>query len=82
MRCRSSLQVEELWSGNSYAVSVKQRRKIAHASCGISLATLTLVEEESMKNRVIKKEHTHWWVMALAILFGVIVFFAYHLHAY
>ena len=31
---------------------------------------------------VIKREHAHWWVIALAILCGVIMFFAYHLHAY
>lgn len=35
-----------------------------------------------MKQPVIKFERAHWWVVLAALLIGLAVFFALHLHAY
>ena len=35
-----------------------------------------------MKSYSFKREHAHWWVIAIAIVFGIAVFFAYDLHAF
>lgn len=29
-----------------------------------------------------KFERIHWWVVLITLLIGVIIFFAFHLHAY
>jgi hypothetical protein len=38
--------------------------------------------EGMMKQPVIKFEPVHWWILLIALLAGVIIFFALHLHAY
>jgi hypothetical protein len=35
-----------------------------------------------MRQPVIKLEPVHWWVLLIALLVGVVIFFALHLHAY
>jgi hypothetical protein len=35
-----------------------------------------------MKQPVIKLEPVHWWILLIALIFGVILFFAFHIHAY
>lgn len=35
-----------------------------------------------MKQPVIKLEPVHWWIALLALLFGVLLFFALHKHVY
>ncbi len=34
-----------------------------------------------MKQPTIKFERVHWWIIAIALLIGVIIFFALHRHA-
>jgi len=34
------------------------------------------------KRAIIKKEHVHWWILLAALLLGLVLFFAYHLHAF
>jgi hypothetical protein len=40
--------------------------------------------EEVMKQPVIRFsfERVHWWILLIALLVGVAIFFALHLHAY
>ena len=35
-----------------------------------------------MKRAIIKFERVHWWILLIALLTGVAIFFAAHLHAY
>jgi len=35
-----------------------------------------------MKQPVIKFERVHWWILLIALLAGVVTFFALHRHAY
>jgi hypothetical protein len=38
--------------------------------------------ERVMKQPVIKFEPVHWWILLIALLVGVLIFFALHMHAY
>jgi hypothetical protein len=31
---------------------------------------------------MINPQPVHWWFLLIAVLFGLVVFFAFHLHAY
>jgi hypothetical protein len=31
---------------------------------------------------IIKPRPIHWWILLIALLSGLVLFFAYHLHAY
>ncbi len=39
-------------------------------------------KEGEMREPVIKFKPVHWWIALIAILLGVILFFALHKHAY
>jgi hypothetical protein len=53
------------------------------SSAGLT-ACGTFSEEEAgkMKQPVIKFEKVHWWILLIALIVGVVIFFALHLHAY
>jgi hypothetical protein len=38
--------------------------------------------ERVMRRPVIKFERAHWWILLIALLAGVAIFFALHMHAY
>ena len=40
------------------------------------------LSERVMKQPVIRFEPVHWWILLIALLIGVVIFFALHLHAY
>jgi len=35
-----------------------------------------------MNKPLFKPEPIHWWILLIAILFGIVLFFAFHVHVY